>query len=67
MLSGARDVTFDVNKCVRDLTSTNRRKILNLFLRNIRAVDSAAADECIRTSAANVRNFELRLEVLRKE
>jgi len=45
----------------------NRRRTLNLFLRNIRAVDSAAADERIRTSAANIRNLELRLEVLRKE
>lgn len=45
----------------------NRRRTLHLFLRNIRAVDSAAADERIRTSAANIRNFELRLEVLRKE
>jgi tellurite resistance protein len=48
-------------------TIQNRRRTLNLFLRNIRAVDSAAADERIRTSAANIRNFELRLEVLRKE
>ncbi|ESW15103.1 hypothetical protein PHAVU_007G044400 [Phaseolus vulgaris] len=50
-----------------DLTSTNRRKTLNLFLRNIQAVDSIAADKYIRTSAANIRNFELRLEVLQKE
>jgi len=28
----------------------NRRRTLHLFLRNIRAVDSAAADERIRTS-----------------
>ncbi|KAE9608467.1 hypothetical protein Lalb_Chr08g0235981 [Lupinus albus] len=31
-------------------TIQNRRRTLNLFLRNIRAVDSAAADERIHTS-----------------
>lgn len=45
----------------------NRRRTLNLFLRNIRAVDSAAADERIRTSEANIRDLELRLGVLQTE
>jgi hypothetical protein len=45
----------------------NSRRTLNFFLRNIRAVDSAAADERIRTSEANIRNLEQRLEVLREE
>ena len=35
----------------------NRRRTLNFFLRNIRAVDSAAADERIRTSVTNIFNL----------
>jgi hypothetical protein len=45
----------------------NRRRTLNFFLRNIRAVDSAAADERIRTSETNIFNLKQRLEVLREE
>jgi len=45
-------------------TIQNRQRTLHLFLRNIQAVDSVATDEHIHTSIANIRNFELWLEVL---
>lgn len=44
-----------------------RRRTLNLFLRNLRARDSAAAEERIRASRENIRDLERRLQVLREE
>jgi hypothetical protein len=44
-----------------------RRRTLNLFLRNLRARDSAAAEERIRAARENIRHLEERLQALRAE
>ncbi|KAF1870765.1 hypothetical protein Lal_00003729 [Lupinus albus] len=44
-----------------DVATSNRLSAIDAEMH------SAVADERIRTSAANIRNLELRLEVLRKE
>ena len=42
-----------------------RRRTLNLFLRNLRARDHAEAEERISAAKENIRDFERRLQVLR--
>lgn len=44
-----------------------RRRALNLFLRNVRARDPAEAEERIRAARENIRDLERRLQVLREE
>ena len=42
-----------------------RRRTLNLFLRNLRARDHAEAEERISATKESIRDFERRLQVLR--
>jgi len=44
-----------------------RRRALNLFLRNVRARDPAEAEERIGAARENIRDLERRLQVLREE
>lgn len=44
-----------------------RRRALNLFLRNVRARDPAEAEERIRAARENIRDLERRLQALREE
>lgn len=44
-----------------------RRRALNLFLRNVRARNSAEADERIGAARENIRDLEGRQQVLREE
>ena len=44
-----------------------RRRALNLFLRNVRARDPAEAERRIGAARENIRDLERRLQVLRKE
>lgn len=44
-----------------------RRRALNLFLRNVRARDPAEAERRIGAARENIRDLERRLQVLREE